>query len=66
MEIIMKKKQVPLLKKGKHKKHDVIVNDFENQKRKHLEKLANKIIDLDQKNQLLKSKNISNKFLDSF
>jgi len=34
----MKKKRVPLLKKGKHKKHDAIVNDFEAQKNKHFVK----------------------------
>ena len=28
-------KKIPLLKKGKHKKHDAIVNDFEAQKNKH-------------------------------
>ena len=62
----MGKKRVPLLKKGKHKKHDAIVNDFDAQKEKHLEKLANKIIDLDQKNQLLKSKNIKTDFFKLF
>jgi hypothetical protein len=62
----MKKKQIPLLKKGKHKKHDSIVNDFENQKQKHLEKLATKLLDVEEKNQRLKTKKISNKFLDNF
>jgi putative aminopeptidase FrvX len=60
------KKKIPLLKRGKNKKHDSIVNDFEKQKQKHLEKLATKMIDLDQKTNQLKEKKISGKFLDNF
>jgi hypothetical protein len=59
-------KRIPLLKKGKNKKHDSIVNDFDIQKQKHLEKLATKLVDIDQKNQKLKEKNISNKFWNYF
>ena len=42
----------------KHKKHDQIVNDYDKIKSKHLEKLANKMLKDDDKNQKLKSKNI--------
>ncbi len=62
----MGQKRIPLLKKGKNKKHDSIVNDFDIQKQKHLEKLATKLVDIDQKNQKLKEKNISNKFWNYF
>ena len=33
----------------KKKKHDKIVKDYENQKSKHLEKLASKILEKDEK-----------------
>jgi hypothetical protein len=62
----MKKKRVPLLKKGKHKKHDALVNDFDNQKQKHLEKLATKMLDEQDKLNQLKSKNINTDFLNLF
>jgi hypothetical protein len=62
----MKKKRVPLLKKGKHKKHDALVNDFDNQKQKHLEKLATKMLDEQEKLNQLKSKNINPDFLNLF
>jgi hypothetical protein len=62
----VKKKKIPLLKKGKHKKHDIIVNDFKNQKNKHLEKLATKMLDEQEKLSRLKKKNINTKFLDLF
>jgi len=62
----MSKKQVPLLKKGKHKKHDAIVNDFDNQKKKHLEKLATKMLKDQDKLDQLKSKNINTDFLNLF
>ena len=52
------KKRVPLLKKGKNKKHDAIVNDFEAQKQKHLEKLATKTLEEQEKFSKLKEKNI--------
>lgn len=62
----MKPKQIPLLKKGKHKKHDGIVNDFKNQKNKHLEKLATKTLAEQEKLSRLKGKEINTKFLDLF
>jgi hypothetical protein len=62
----MKKKRVPLLRKGKHKKHDALVNDFDNQKQKHLEKLATKMLDEQEKLNQLKSKNINTDFLNLF
>jgi hypothetical protein len=64
--IIVGKKRVPLLKKGKHKKHDAIVNDFEAQKEKHLEKLASKQIDEMEKFSRLKEKNIKTDFFKLF
>jgi len=62
----MSKKRVPLLKKGKHKKHDAIVNDFDNQKTKHLEKLATKMLKDQEKIDRLRDKNINTDFLDLF
>jgi hypothetical protein len=62
----MKKKRVPLLKKGKNKKHDKIVNDFDNQKQKHLEKLATKMLDDQDKLNKLKGKEIKTDFLKLF
>ena len=62
----MKKKRVPLLKKGKNKKHDDVVNDFDSQKQKHLEKLATKSLEKDEKMRRFKEKNINDKFLDLF
>ena len=62
----MKKKQVPLLKKSKHKKHDAIINDFEIQKNKHLEKLATKILAEQEKLSKLKEKNIKTDFFKLF
>jgi hypothetical protein len=62
----MTRKRVPLLKKGKHKKHDALVNDFDNQKQKHLEKLATKMLGDQEKMDRLKNKNINTDFLDLF
>lgn len=62
----MKKKRVPLLKKGKHKKHDALVNDFEAQKQKHLEKLATKSLEEQEKLSRLKEKNIKTDFFNLF
>ena len=62
----MKKKRVPLLKKGKNKKHDAIVNDFDSQKQKHLEKLATKSLENQEKISRLKEKNINTDFLNLF
>lgn len=60
------KKKIPLLKKGKHKKHDAIVNDFDNQKRKQLEILATKMLENQEKLDKLKQKNINTNFLNLF
>jgi len=62
----MKKKRVPLLKKGKNKKHDKIVNDFDNQKQKHLEKLATKMLEDQEKINKLKDKEIKTDFFKLF
>jgi len=50
----------------KNKKHSKVVNDYENQKRKHLEKLATKSLKEDEKFQKLKDKKIKGNFLDKF
>ena len=60
------KKRVPLLKKGKNKKHDAIVNDFDAQKEKHLEKLATKTLEEQEKFSKLKEKNIKTDFFKLF
>jgi hypothetical protein len=62
----MKPKQIPLLKKGKNKKHDKLVNDYDAQKSKHLENLTTKMLEKDEKNSRLKGKEINTKFLDLF
>jgi len=62
----VKKKRVPLLKKSKHKKHDDIVNDFDAQKQKHLEKLATKTLEEQEKFSKLKEKNIKTDFFKLF
>jgi hypothetical protein len=62
----MKKKRVPLLRKSKNKKHNAVVNDFDNQKQKHLEKLASKMLEDQDKINKLKGKNINTDFLDLF
>ena len=59
----MGKKQVHLLKKGKHKKHDLIVNDFENQKRAQIEKLSTQMLENQEKFDKLREKNINTNFL---
>jgi hypothetical protein len=50
----------------KKKKHTKIVKDYDKQKEKHLEKLASKILNQDEKTQQLKNKNINPGFLDLF
>jgi len=50
----------------KSKKHRRVVKDYDKQKEKHLEKLATKILDNDDKLQRLKSKNINPDFLNLF
>ena len=51
------------MKKRKHKK---LIDDYEGQKRKHLEKLATKSLEKDEKVRRFKEKNINDKFLDLF
>jgi hypothetical protein len=50
----------------KSKKHIEVVADFETAKRKHLEKLATKILKKDDMNQKLKEKQINTNFLNLF
>lgn len=50
----------------KKKKHSKIIRDYDKQKEKHLEKLATKILDNDEKLSRLKAKNINTDFLDLF
>ena len=50
----------------KKRKHDKIVNDYDKIKSKHLEKLAKKMLDNDEKFSKLKDKNIKGNFLDKF
>ena len=42
----------------KNKKHNKIVNDYDKIKSKHLDKLAKKMLDNDEKNQKLKKYNL--------
>ncbi len=50
----------------KSKKHRKIEKDFEKQKSLHLEKLANKMLETDEKFSKLKGKEINPGFLDLF
>ena len=50
----------------KKKKHNKIVKDYEKQKSKHLEKLASKTLDNDEKFSKLKDKKIKGDFLKTF
>jgi hypothetical protein len=50
----------------KSKKHRKIEKDFDKQKSKHLEHLANKLLEIDEKFSKLKGKEINPKFLDLF
>ena len=57
------------MKKGKNikrKKHDQIINDYEKIKRRHLEKLANKILKDDERRDNLRSKNVNGDFWNKF
>jgi len=62
----MKKKRIPLLKKKKKSKHDKLVNDYDSQKNKHLEKLATKTLEEQERLSRFKEKNINTDFLDLF
>ena len=50
----------------KKKKHKKLVADFDKQKERHLENLASKMLNNDEKLQKLKDKNIDPKFLNLF
>ena len=54
------------IKNIKHRKHNKIVNDYDKQKEKHLEKLATKMLKNDEKSEKLKSKQIKGDFLKNF
>lgn len=56
------------MRKGKsyNKKHNSIVKDYDNQKSKHMDKLASQILKNDEKTQRLKSKKIKGDFLKNF
>lgn len=50
----------------RHKKHDKIVNDYQKIKSKHLDKLADKLLDDEEKFRKLGEKKSKGKFLDLF
>tara|TARA_B100001778_G_scaffold207841_1_gene171847 strand:+ start:1579 stop:1749 length:171 start_codon:yes stop_codon:yes gene_type:complete len=49
-----------------NKKHHKIIRDYEKQKSKHVEKLADKMLKNDEKAQQLKSKTMKGDFLTNF
>ena len=57
------KKRIPLLKKKKHSK---IVNDYDKQKSRHPEKLADKMLEDQDRLDKLRKKESDGKFLDLF
>ena len=50
----------------KKRKHDNLVNDYDNQKSKHLERLATKMLEDQEKLRIFKDKKSDGKFLDLF
>jgi len=50
----------------KRSKHDKLVNDYDKQKEKHLERLANKMLKDEDKKERLRSKTIKGDFLNKF
>ena len=50
----------------KKRKHQKLVTDYEKQKSKHLEKLANSMLENDEKMRKFKDKLVDDKFLDLF
>ena len=50
----------------KKKKHNKLIKDYDKQKEKHLEKLALKMLENDEKVNKLKGKNINTDFLNLF
>tara|TARA_R110002153_G_scaffold44859_2_gene126647 strand:+ start:429 stop:608 length:180 start_codon:yes stop_codon:yes gene_type:complete len=59
----MKKKRTRNIKK---RNHDGIVDDYDKQKSKHLEKLAKRMLDNDEKYNKLRERRINDDFLDLF
>jgi len=55
-----------IVRNMKHKKHSKLVNDYDNQKRKHLEKLTDKMLKNDEYFNRLKEKTIDGDFLKLF
>ena len=49
-----------------HKKHNKLVNSYDKQKSKHLEKLASKTLSTDEKFRKLQDKKIKGDFLKNF
>ena len=60
------KEKIIFINEMKKKKHSKIVKDYDKQKEKHLEKLATKMLENDEKNSKLKGKNINTDFLNLF
>ena len=60
------KEKIIFISKMKKKKHSKIVKDYDKQKEKHLEKLATKMLENEEKNSKLKGKNINTDFLNLF
>ena len=50
----------------KHKNHNKIVNDYDKQKSKHLDRLATKMLDNDEKFRKLQDKKVKGDFLKNF
>ena len=50
----------------KRSKHDKIVQDYDNQKRKHLERQATKMLKDEERNDKLREKDIKTDFFDKF
>tara|TARA_B100001094_G_C18196268_1_gene811362 strand:+ start:21611 stop:21766 length:156 start_codon:yes stop_codon:yes gene_type:complete len=50
----------------KKRKHDKLIKDYDAQKSRHLEKLAQKMLDEDEKFNKLRNKKIKGDFLDKF
>lgn len=48
------------------RKHQKLVDDYETQKSKHIEKLSTKMLENDEKMRRFKEKKINDKFLDLF
>jgi hypothetical protein len=61
----MKQRKKDLIDRKKHK-HDKLVNDYANQKSTHLERLATKMLDEQEKLSKLRDKKTDGKFLDLF